>query len=174
MSSHTSASSSEHKKHACDVNNISIAVVTVSDTRTTDTDINGQYLKEQITTAGHTVADYFIIADECDLVDEVIERLANDKVNVIVLNGGTGISKRDRTFDVVSKKLNKVLSGFGEIFRYLSYKEIGSSAILSRATAGIYKDTLIFSVPGSPNAVKLAWEKLIQPEIKHLVWEMNK
>jgi molybdopterin adenylyltransferase len=91
---------------------------------------------------------------------------------LVIFNGGTGISCRDRTYDVISKALEKTLPGFGEIFRMLSYQEVGSAAMLSRATAGVYHDTVVFSTPGSPNAVQLAMEKLILPEIQHLAWEL--
>ena len=90
----------------------------------------------------------------------------------MIFNGGTGISRRDRTFDVISRKLEKTLPGFGEIFRLLSYEEIGAAAMLSRATAGVYRDTVVVSTPGSTNAVRLAMEKLILPEIQHLAWEL--
>ena len=91
---------------------------------------------------------------------------------LIIFNGGTGISQRDRTYDVISRRLEKELPGFGELFRMLSFQEVGAAAMLSRATAGVYRGTVIFSTPGSPNAVQLAMEKLILPEIQHLAWEL--
>jgi molybdenum cofactor biosynthesis protein B len=93
-------------------------------------------------------------------------------VQLVLFNGGTGISPRDTTYDVVSRYLEKTLPGFGELFRMLSYQEVGAAAMFSRATAGVYRGTLIFSMPGSPNAVQVALEKLIIPEINHLAWEV--
>jgi len=94
------------------------------------------------------------------------------KARIIIFNGGTGITPRDRTFDVLDRKLEKRLAGFGELFRMLSYEQVGAAAMLSRATAGVYQGKLIVSVPGSPKAVELAWEKLIKPELQHLAWEV--
>ena len=94
------------------------------------------------------------------------------EVRIILFNGGTGISPRDTTFDVIGRKLEKTLPGFGELFRMFSFEEVGAAAMLSRATAGVYKKTLVFSMPGSPNAVQVALEKLILPEINHLAWEV--
>ena len=98
--------------------------------------------------------------------------LTNGEAQIILFNGGTGISKRDRTFDVLNRKLHKTLPGFGEIFRMLSYEQVGSAAMFSRATAGVYKGRVVISTPGSPAAVQLAWEKLVFPEISHLAWEV--
>jgi molybdopterin adenylyltransferase len=151
-----------------------LTVVTVSDSRTVDTDKNGIYLKEQIAKAGFTLVDYTIIPDEPDRIDELIERFSLTDTQIILFNGGTGMSKRDTTFDVISRKLEKVMPGFGEIFRMLSYEQVGAAAMFSRATAGIYKGKVIMSTPGSPAAVQLAWEKLIVPEIQHLAWEINR
>ena len=94
-------------------------------------------------------------------------------IQIVIFNGGTGISKRDRTFDVLNRKLEKPLTGFGELFRMLSYEQVGAASMLSRATAGVYRNTVVISTPGSPAAVELAWEKLIAPEIAHLGWELT-
>ncbi|MBA3043660.1 MogA/MoaB family molybdenum cofactor biosynthesis protein, partial [archaeon] len=118
---------------------------------------------------------YSIIRDEKKLLRDELEKLINnDKVQVIITNGGTGISRRDVTIDVVEDLLDKKLDGFGEIFRYLSYKEIGSPAVMSRSIAGAVKNQIIICLPGSLGAVKLGIEKLIIPEIGHLVWEINR
>ena len=98
--------------------------------------------------------------------------MINSPARIIIFNGGTGITPRDRTFDVLDRKLEKRLTGFGELFRMLSYDQVGAAAILSRATAGTYRGKLIISTPGSPQAVELAWTKLIQPELQHLAWEV--
>ncbi len=152
---------------------VTLAIVTVSDTRTPDTDINRQYLESKLTEAGHVVAAYRLIKDEPVQVEAVLDELsAMPDVRIIIFNGGTGISPRDTTYDVLSRKLEKTLPGFGELFRMLSYQEVGAAAMLSRATAGVYHQTLVVSTPGSPNAVQVALEKLILPEINHLAWEV--
>lgn len=167
-----SSSSNIHRKKASELGNIPIAIVTVSDTRTHETDINGRYLKEQIIASGHRLVKHLIVRDEPAEIEQVLDELCNSEARLILLNGGTGISTRDTTFDVLSRKLEKVMPGFGEIFRMLSYQQVGAAAMLSRATAGIYRGKLIISTPGSPAAVELAWQKLILPEIQHLAWEV--
>ncbi len=147
------------------------AVITVSDTRTEETDKSGQLIKEIVDETGHTIAHYRIVPDEPALISDLLDSWSAD-VEVILLNGGTGISARDNTFEAVSDKLEKTLPGFGEIFRVLSYEEIGAGAMLSRAIAGLFRGTLVFSMPGSTNAVRLAMTKLIAPELSHLVWEI--
>lgn len=152
---------------------VTIAIVTVSDTRTPETDVNRRYIEEQMAALGHIVAAYRLIKDEPDQVEAVLDELAQlPQIRLILFNGGTGISPRDTTFDVISRKLEKTLPGFGELFRMFSYEQVGAAAMLSRATAGVYRGTLVFSMPGSPNAVQTALEKLILPEINHLAWEV--
>jgi molybdopterin adenylyltransferase len=152
---------------------VTLAIVTVSDTRTPDTDENRHYIEERLTELGHNVAAYRLIKDEPNQVAAVIDELtAMPEVQIVLFNGGTGISPRDTTYDVVSRYLEKTLPGFGELFRQISYQEVGAAAMLSRATAGVYRSTLVVSMPGSPNAVKIALEKLIIPEINHLAWEI--
>lgn len=152
---------------------VTIAIVTVSDTRTPETDVNRRYIEEQMAALGHIVAAYRLIRDEPDQVEAVLDELAQlPQIRLILFNGGTGISPRDTTFDVISRKLEKTLPGFGELFRMFSYEQVGAAAMLSRATAGVYRGTLVFSMPGSPNAVQTALEKLILPEINHLAWEV--
>jgi molybdenum cofactor biosynthesis protein B len=152
---------------------VTLALVTVSDTRTPETDENRHYIERRMAELGHRVAAYRLIKDEPDQVAAALEALAAlPDVRLILFNGGTGISPRDTTYDVISRILEKTLPGFGELFRMLSYQEVGAAAMLSRATAGVYKKTLVFSMPGSPNAVQVALEKLILPEINHLAWEV--
>jgi len=167
-----SSSSAQHKAIAAQQGPIPIAIVTVSDTRTPDTDVNAAYLREQIAAAGHQVAGYRLIKDEADQVSGVLDELAASDTRIILFNGGTGIAPRDRTYDALSRKLEKTLPGFGELFRMLSYEQVGAAAMLSRATAGVYHNKVIISTPGSPAAVRLAWEKLIAPELAHLAWEV--
>jgi molybdenum cofactor biosynthesis protein B len=146
----------------------------VSDSRTPESDVNGRYLKEQLSAAGHNLAEARIIPDDPETLRSTLVELAGGPAEVILINGGTGISPRDTTIDVLNRIMEKTLPGFGEIFRYLSFKEIGSPAILSRATAGLFQGCVVFSMPGSPNAVRLAWEQLISREMRHLVYEIAK
>ena len=163
-----------HKSRAAERGPVGVAVVTVSDSRTAETDVNGDYLRAQIEDAGHRVAAYRLIRDEPEQVESALESCTGEDVQIVIFNGGTGISQRDRTFDVLNRKLQKPLPGFGELFRMLSYDQVGSAAMLSRATAGVYRNTVVISTPGSPAAVKLAWEKLIATEIAHMGWELTR
>lgn len=150
-------------------------VITCSDTRTPETDKSGAVIIKSLKTAGHVVTSYHLIRDEPSLIRKVIKQGAkHPAVQAIIINGGTGISPRDSTFEAVDGLLEKRLDGFGEIFRYLSFKEIGSAAIMSRATAGLYKDTVVVSIPGSEKAVRLAMDQLIINELGHMVHEMTK
>ncbi|MBE9136762.1 MogA/MoaB family molybdenum cofactor biosynthesis protein [Nodosilinea sp. LEGE 07088] len=144
------------------------AVVTVSDTRTVESDRSGQIIQTLLAEAGQQVVEYRIVPDEPDRIAELCQTLA-DQVDCIMLSGGTGIAPRDTTYDAVAHLLEKTLPGFGEIFRQLSFQEIGSRAIASRAVAGVFQGTLIFSLPGSSKAVTLAMNALILPELPHLV-----
>jgi molybdenum cofactor biosynthesis protein B len=163
---------SEHRQKAGH-DPVTIAIVTVSDTRTPETDANRHYIERRMTELGHLVAAYRLIKDEPDQVAAALNELAAlPSVRLILFNGGTGISPRDTTYDVISRLLEKTLPGFGELFRMLSYQAVGAAAMLSRATAGVYRGTLVFSMPGSPNAVEVALEQLILPEINHLAWEV--
>ena len=170
----SSKSASSHKSLAAERDPLGVAVVTVSDSRTAETDVNGNYLRKRIEEAGHRVAAYHLIRDEPDQVEAAMDSCTGEDVQIVIFNGGTGISRRDRTFDVLNRKLEKPLPGFGELFRMLSYDQVGSAAMLSRATAGVYRNTVVISTPGSPAAVELAWEKLIAPEIAHLGWELTR
>lgn len=165
-------SSDLHRQQATGQGSVPIAIVTVSDTRTSETDSSGKLIRELVEAAGHRVVDYRIVKDEPDQVAQALADFAGGAARLIIFNGGTGISQRDRTYDVISKLLEKTLPGFGELFRMLSYQEVGAAAMLSRATAGVYCNRVVFSTPGSPNAVQLAVEKLILPEIQHLAWEL--
>ena len=163
----------EHKAHA--PNSIGCMVVTCSDTRTPETDTSGQLIRKLLEERGHTAVGYHVVKDDPAQIQLWIARgTANETVQAIIINGGTGIAQRDSTFEAVDGILEKRLDGFGEIFRLLTYQEIGSSAIMSRATAGIIDGRVLFSVPGSEHAVRLAMEKLILPELGHLVRELTK
>ena len=170
----TSESTQQHKAIAAARGAVAIAIVTVSDTRTEQTDTNAQYLRAQIAAAGHTSTGYRIIKDEPVQVAAALDEMAAGGARLILFNGGTGIAPRDTTFDVISGRLEKVMPGFGELFRMLSFEQVGAAAMLSRATAGVYRGSVGFCTPGSHAAVKLAWEKLIAPELEHLAWEVGR
>ena len=166
--------SGQHKSKAAAVGSVAVAIVTISDSRTPETDPNGKYLREQIGILGHQVLDYRVIPDDPDQLTLALDEIAGSGARLLLLNGGTGVSRRDNTFDVLSRHLEKVIPGFGELFRMLSYEQVGSAAMLSRALAGTYKGLMVFSTPGSPKAVRLAWERLIAPELQHIVWELSR
>ena len=166
------ASNQEHKIKAGQQGPVPVAIVTVSDTRTIENDVNARYLRTQIETAGHVVVAYRLIRDEPAQVEAVLDELAASDARVMLWNGGTGIAPRDTTYDVLARKLEKTLPGFGELFRMFSYEQVGASAMLSRAVGGVYRGKVVLSTPGSPAAVELAWEKLIGPELEHLAWEV--
>jgi len=152
---------------------VGCGIVTCSDSRTKEDDISGQLIMQLLKSQGHTVERYEVVKDEPSQIRHAIDKNIDcSAIQAIVLNGGTGISKRDSTYETVSAMLDKRLDGFGEIFRFLSYQDIGSSAIMSRATAGVSGGTVIFALPGSKKAVYLAMEKLILPELGHIVGEL--
>lgn len=176
MSSHSHQahpSHKEHKEHA--PQRVSCLVITCSDTRTIDTDTSGQLIRRLLSEHGHQVVGCHLIKDEPEEIRRLIEAAAaDDAVQAIIINGGTGLSRRDSTFEAIDGMLEKRLDGFGELFRYLSYKEIGSSSMMSRATAGLVRGRIVFSTPGSESAVRLAMEQLILPELGHIVRELTK
>jgi len=151
-------------------------VVTVSDTRTPDTDKSGALMKELLSEAGYEIVRYEIVKDEYEQIREMIAAASADPaVEAILFNGGTGIAPRDTTYEAVRDSLDKEMPGFGEIFRYLSFAEdIGPAAILSRAVAGVAGKTAVFSTPGSSGAVKLAMTRIIVPELRHVMREIYK
>ncbi len=169
-----STSTQQHREIAAEEGPVSVAIVTVSDSRTPETDTNAAFLREQLEAEGNGVTAYQIIKDEPDQVSEVLDKMADTNAQVIMFNGGTGIAPRDTTFDVLNRKLEKTLPGFGELFRMFSYDQVGAAAMLSRATAGVYRGKVVVSTPGSNAAVRLAWEKLIGPELQHLAWEVGR
>lgn len=170
----SSESTEQHRALASKKGPLALAIVTVSDSRTPDTDTNRIFLEAAIAEAGHQVTAYRLIRDEPSQVAAILDELADSSAQLQLWNGGTGISRRDTTYDVLSRKLEKVLPGFGEIFRMLSYEQVGAAAMLSRAVAGTYRGKIIISTPGSPAAVRLAWDKLIATEMCHLAWEINR
>lgn len=154
---------------------IGVAVLTVSDTRSPETDASGDLARRAIEAAGHRVFDYRVARDEPEQVRaQVLSWLAEDGCDAVVVNGGTGISTRDRTHEAISGLLEIKLPGFGELFRALSFEQVGSAAMLTRATGGVARGRPVFSIPGSPKAVELALSRLILPELRHLIDELRK
>ena len=174
MADSGSKSTALHKEKAAERGPISIAIVTVSDSRTPETDTNGQYLRAEIERLGHNIVAYHLVKDEAAQIAALLADLSASNAQILLFNGGTGISPRDTTYDVLSRSLEKTLPGFGELFRMLSWEQVGAAAMLSRATAGVYRGKVVISTPGSPAAVRLAWEKLIAPELQHLAWEVSR
>ena len=161
----------EHKAHA--PKSAKCGVITISDSRTEATDESGKILKQLLLEAGHKILFTAVVKDEPKAIGEAVEQ-ASWTCDAIVTNGGTGLSPRDVTVETLQPELDKVLPGFGELFRVLSYREIGSAAMLSRALAGVYRTRLLFCLPGSPTACALAMEKLILPELGHALGVMSR
>jgi molybdenum cofactor biosynthesis protein B len=150
-------------------------VLTISDSKTPETDTSGAVIRELLSAAGHRVTGHAIVKDEPAQVAAVIRSgCAAPSVEAFVLTGGTGITSRDSTYEAIETLLDKRLAGFGELFRMLSYQEIGAAAMLSRAQGGVVQGRVLFSLPGSPNACRLALEKLIIPELPHLIREVRR
>ena len=163
----------EHKQHA--PHSVRCFVITISDTRTEHTDISGRTIADLLAGAGHSVSGRAIVKDDAFLLRSTLERyLANRELDAIISTGGTGVSSRDNTFEVIDALLEKRISGFGELFRMLSYQDIGSAAMMSRATAGLAAGHVIIALPGSEAAVRLALEKLVLPELGHMVQQARK
>jgi len=140
-----------HKQDA--PKSVSVHVITVSDTRSAETDTSGRFIRNLLENNGHKVASYYIVRDDPEQIAQLLgDLLGRADGDAVILNGGTGISRRDRTYEVVSQVLEKIIDGFGEIFRFLSFQEVGSAAIMSRAVAGVSRDKVVISVPGSENA----------------------
>jgi molybdenum cofactor biosynthesis protein B len=154
---------------------VSCFVLTVSDTRTEDTDTSGRAIRELLTAAGHRVEGHAIVKDEPAEVTRVVsEWLSQKQAQVIITTGGTGLTSRDSTYEAISELLEKKIDGFGELFRMISYKEIGPAAMLSRAVAGAVRGKVVVALPGSENAVRLACRELLIPELAHLVQQVSK
>ena len=168
--------SSRHHHHRKDaVESVATAVITVSDTRTLDTDKGGALVAELLAGAGNAVASRSIVKDEPGAIRQALEgALGADDVRAVILTGGTGVAPRDVTPESVEPLLERSVPGFGELFRMLSYEDIGSAALLSRALAGLARGRVVFVIPGSSGAVRLAMEKLILPELGHLAAEAVK
>ncbi|NOY42493.1 MAG: MogA/MoaB family molybdenum cofactor biosynthesis protein [Planctomycetes bacterium] len=163
-----SPSAEEHRANssAC----VRCAVVTVSDTRTLEQDSSGQTMVELLEAEGHRVAERTIVPDEPAVLIELVQRFSQSpEIDAILFTGGTGIAARDQTVDAIASLLTKELPGYGELLRMLSYQEIGAAAMLSRALGGIVDQTVVLTMPGSTAAVRLAMQKLVLPELAHMV-----
>ncbi len=163
----------EHKHK--EPKSVSCAVLTISDTRTEQDDESGRLIRQKLSENGHRVIFYSILKDEADSIKKKIyELLEQDELQVIITSGGTGVSRRDITVETIYPILEKKLDGFGELFRLLSYQEIGTGSIMSRAIAGVAGGKVILCLPGSPEATNLAMDKIILPELGHLVMEATR
>jgi molybdenum cofactor biosynthesis protein B len=166
--SYSSESAQQHRRQGPE--SVRCAVLTVSDTRSLTDDKSGQTIVELLQTAGHEIADRALVRDEPALVVDQVRRFAeNTEIDAVLVTGGTGIAARDQTPDAVARLLTRQLPGYGELFRMLSYQEIGAAAMLSRAMGGLVEQTVVLTMPGSTAAVRLAMEKIILPELSHLV-----
>jgi molybdenum cofactor biosynthesis protein B len=168
-----SESVEKHREASPDM--LNVAVLTISDTRTPETDTGGSAIVELMQGAGHNVSRREIVRDDAPRIEVVLqELLAEAGVDAVITTGGTGISARDTTYEVANRLIDKKLDGFGELFRMLSYEEIGAAAMLSRAVAGAAGLKFLACLPGSTNAVRLAMERLLVPEMPHVVFELRK
>jgi molybdenum cofactor biosynthesis protein B len=168
-----STSVQEHRSQS--PKHVLAAVITISDTRTQENDTSGKTIVDLLESNGHKIHSWAIVPDEPQRIRKLIEQLRRQpELDAILLTGGTGIGSRDQTFETISAMLTKTLPGFGELFRMLSYPEIGAAAMLSRAIGGLIQRTVVLAMPGSTNAVRLAMEKLVLPEITHLVREARR
>jgi molybdopterin adenylyltransferase len=166
-------SQDEHKREA--PASVTCFVLTVSDTRTPETDTGGRAIRDLLAGAGHVVSGHAIVRDEPDEVAAIVrQRLGDGTTRVVITTGGTGITSRDGTFEAVDRLLDKRLEGFGELFRMLSFTDIGPAAMMSRATAGTVGRNAVFVLPGSPDAVRVAMTRLILPELGHIVQQLNR
>ena len=163
----------EHKQHAPRV--VRCFVLTVSDTRTEATDTGGRAIADLLTSAGHLVSGRALVKDDVSQVRTVVEaQLTNPEVDVVITTGGTGITSRDTTYEAIDAMIEKRLDGFGELVRMLSYEQVGAAAMMSRATAGLARGHIVIALPGSEAAVRLAMDKLVLPEIGHMVQQARK
>ena len=162
-----------HRRDAAELR-AALGVLTVSDTRTPETDSSGAVARRLLEQAGHRVTDYAILPDEPQSVRARVQEWLAGEADGVIVNGGTGVSARDRTYEALADLLDKRLDGFGELFRMLSYEQVGSAAMLSRAVGGVAAGKLLFALPGSTAAVELALERLIVPELGHLLYELRR
>ena len=162
----------EHKDKAHQA--VSCAIITASDTRTEETDTSGKKIRELLTAQRHVISFYQILKDEPAQIRTAVHGLlARADIDAIIINGGTGIAPRDTTFEAIQGLLEKEIPGFGELFRMLSYQDIGPAAMMTRATAGVAKGKIVVSLPGSTGAVELGMTKLVLPELGHMMFVLR-
>jgi molybdenum cofactor biosynthesis protein B len=165
----------EHRKKGREENvSLRCAIITVSDTRTLETDESGAEIAQQLDEDGHQVLERTVVPDEPDRIGVVLRHWLAAEVDVVLLNGGTGVAARDGTIEVIEQFLDRDIPGFGELFRMLSYEQVGAAAMLSRASGGVAQGKAVFGLPGSRRAVQLGMEKLIIPELRHIMYEVRK
>ena len=169
---HGESPAREHRRDA--PTHVACFVLTCSDSRAHADDVSGRALREGLEAAGHSVVGQTVVRDEPEAIRAAVERGLADGARAVLVTGGTGITRRDQTVEAIRPLLDKEMPGFGELFRMLSFQEIGSAAWLSRALAGTVRGALVFVLPGSPNAVRLALERLILPELGHAVRELSR
>jgi molybdopterin adenylyltransferase len=169
---HGESPAREHRSDA--PTHVSCFVLTCSDSRAQADDVSGRALREGLEAAGHLVVGQAVVRDEPDAIRAAVERGLEGGARAVLITGGTGITRRDQTVEAIRPLLDKEIPGFGELFRMLSFQEIGSAAWLSRALAGTVRGALVFVLPGSPNAVRLALERLVLPELGHAVRELSR
>lgn len=160
----------DHRASAASVGPVAYAVLTVSDSRTEATDDSGRLIQQLVNEAGHQLTDYELVRNEARAIRAAVRRFLQGSAQCLVVTGGTGVGRRDVTIEVVTPLLDKILPGFGELFRWLGYGEIASAAMLSRALCGVSRGKLICCLPGSEAAVRLGLSKLLLPELPHLIW----
>lgn len=151
-----------------------IAVITFSDTRSEIDDHSGRAIMQLLTNAGHEILSYGIVREDSEKIADALQSVLDSDAEIIITSGGTGISARDSTIEVAKRLMNKELPGFGETFRFLSFQQIGSAAILSRATAGVARGKFVACLPGSTKAVTLALKRILLPELSHILWEISR
>ena len=163
----------DHKSKA--PKSVNLAIITVSDTRTEADDSSGMAIADIMARAGHIIVRRAIVKDEIEEIQKALRELIEDNgVQAVVMNGGTGIARRDVTLEAITPFVEKSIPGFGELFRTLSFNQVGSAAMMSRASAFVTEGKIVFCLPGSEKAVRLAVEKLIAPELGHMVWEAQR
>jgi molybdopterin adenylyltransferase len=167
-----SLAAEEHKSHA--PASVAAFVITCSDSRTPQTDESGQIIRQMLEAVGHSLTGAVVVKDDPAAIRAAVDQALGQGARAVIINGGTGIGRRDSTVEAVETLFEKRLPGFGELFRYLSFKEIGSPAMMSRATAGTVRGAIVFVLPGSPQAVRVAMEELILPELGHAVRELSR
>lgn len=164
----------DHKAKAQTVGSVRAAIIIVSDSRSLVTDESGPLIRELLEAAGHVASSHDLVSNDSSEIARVVSMRLQEPIQALIISGGTGLSSRDLTVETVSPLLEKRLDGFGEFFRRFSEEQVGVSAMMSRATAGTVNGKLVVCLPGSKSAVSLALEKLLLPELRHIVWEINR